>query len=309
MTPPRSPIPILPSSSGPATDADLALEAGAAERLAPPLRPWRRRPWAWGAALALHLAVLLFILLFVRVVPMQEQDSAPGVAVVFDNGGETQTAAPPAPLKGMQEATAAAQPPPPPPPPPSADTQPEVNLNMPSMPMGELPSMAQQAPQARAQPRAVPARPAPPHPSQRYVMMNGMSFGQANPLPPQPHAQPALNTSLPESNAEAVNAPELTIKGEIGADWKAALNRWVNEHKYYPDAAAEQGQQGEVTIEFTVDRDGNVTALRMLSGSGSPFLDQAWFGLFANNTLPPFPPGTKSNTLDITATMHFELIP
>jgi protein TonB len=64
-----------------------------------------------------------------------------------------------------------------------------------------------------------------------------------------------------------------------------------------------------VTVEFIVDRYGNVTGLRMLSGSGSPFLDQAWFGLFANNTLPPFPPGTKSDTLDITYTIHFELIP
>jgi protein TonB len=308
LKPPRSfTPPPAPSSSAPVTEADLALAAGAA-RLAPPLRPWRRRPWTWGAALALHLAVLAFILLFVRIVPIPEEQDSSDVAVVFDHGGETQTAAPRAPLKGTQEATQA-QPPPPPPPPQSADNQPEVNLNMPDTPLGEVPALPQQATPAPPQPRPAPPRPAPPRPPQRYVMMNGMSFGQASPAPPPlSTARPALNTSLPESNAEAVNAPELTIKGNIGADWKAELNRWVNEHKYYPDAAAEQGQQGAVTIEFTVDRHGNVTGLRMLDGSGSPFLDQAWLGLFAENTLPPFPPGTKSDTLDITATMHFELI-
>jgi protein TonB len=277
--------------------------------LAPPLRPWRRRPWAWGAALALHIAALLFIIFFLRVVPPKDEDSAPGVAVVFDHGGETQTAAPPSPLKGAQEATAAPPPPPPPPPPQSAAAQPEVNLNMPDMSMPELPPLPQTAAQAPPPPRPAPAHRAPPHPAQRYVMMNGMSYGQASPSPPHLSSRPALNTSLPESNAEAVNAPELTIKGKIGADWKAELSRWVNEHKYYPDAAAEQGQQGNVTVEFTVDRNGNVTGLRMLDGSGSPFLDQAWLGLFANNTLPPFPPGTQSQTLDIVATMHFELIP
>jgi protein TonB len=296
--------PIVTAPAAPA-DAATAGVLAAAERLARPPRPWQRRPWAWGIAIALHIAVILFIIWFVRLTPPKDEETAPGIAVVFDNGGQPQTAAPPAPLPGMQPATQA--PPPPPPPQQQADTQPEVNLGMPQMALPELPPLSQ-APPAPPAPSHLTTRPTRPQPPQRYVMMNGMSYGHASAAPSHSLMPQALDTSPPESNAEAVNAPELTIKGKIGADWKAELSRWVNEHKYYPDAAAAQGQEGNVSIEFTVDRNGNVTGLRMLDGSGSVFLDQAWLGLFANNTLPPFPPGTQSDHLTIDATMHFVLI-
>ncbi|WP_298283108.1 energy transducer TonB, partial [Acidocella sp.] len=159
---------------------------------------------------------------------------------------------------------------------------------------------------------AAPARPAPARaaPTPRYTVMQGMSFGQPSPLmpqPPQPHFPHAMNFSPPESDAQAVAGPELTIKGNIGADWQAALDKWVNEHKYYPQAAAEQNQQGDVEIEFTVDRQGNITGLHLLSGSGSVFLDQAWLGLFRGAQLPPFPPGTKDGHITVDATMHYIL--
>ena len=180
---------------------------------------------------------------------------------------------------------------------------------MPSAPFATMQSVPE------APPMPQPTRPPPPHPRprtppQRYLVMNNMSFGNpAQPAPPMPHARQALSLNLPQSDAQAVNAPEVSIKGDVGADWQAELSRWVNDHKYYPQAAAEQGQQGDVRIEFTVDRQGNVTGLRLLSGSGSTFLDQAWLGLFQQNQLPPFPAGTKADHVTVDATMHFELIP
>jgi protein TonB len=166
-----------------------------------------------------------------------------------------------------------------------------------------------EAPPMPQPPRPTQAHPRPRTPPQRYMVMNNMSYGNpAQPAPPMPHARQALSLNLPESDAQAVNAPEVTIKGDVGADWQAELSRWVNDHKYYPQAAAEQGQQGYVRIQFTVDRQGNVTGLRLLGSSGSPFLDQAWLGLFQQNQLPPFPPGTKADHVTVDATMHFELI-
>lgn len=266
---------------------------------------------AWAAAVLLHLALVALFLLLSRhrPPPPEEQTSPPGVSVVFDNGGAQQTAAPPAPRPGPTSVATAPAPAPPPPPPP-AEAQPEVNLNMPSTPFATLQSVPEAPPQP--QPKQPVARPHPRTPPQHYLVMNNMSFGNgtpAPPVPPIPHAHQALSLSLPQSDAEAVNAPEVTIKGNIGADWEAALTRWVNDHKYYPQAAVEQEQQGNVRIEFTVDRKGNVTGLRLLGSSGSPFLDQAWLGLFAQNQLPPFPPGTKSDHVTVDATMHFELIP
>jgi len=282
---------------------ELAFDALAArERLAPPERKWRWKWWAWAAAVLLHAAALVAFFLIARQKPPEAAaQSPPGVSVVFQNGGAAQTAAPPAPLRGPS--TPAQAPPPPAPPPQTAQAQPEVNLNMPDMPFATVQSApAPPAPPVpKPQPRPV-RRPAPQH----YVVMNGMSYG--NPAPPMPNAQRAMNLSLPMSDAQAVNAPELTIKGDIGADWDAELNKWVNDHKYYPQAALEQNQQGNVQIEFTVDRAGNVTGLHLLNGSGSPFLDGAWLGLFADNTLPAFPPGTKADHVTVDATMHFELI-
>ncbi len=133
-----------------------------------------------------------------------------------------------------------------------------------------------------------------------------MSYG--NPDQPAPPSHQALNLSLPQSDAQAVAAQDLTIKGNIGADWKAAFHKWVDEHKYYPDAAVAQGQQGNVQIQFIVDRNGHVTGLHLLGSSGSPFLDQAWLGLFEDAQLPSFPPGTASDNVTIDATMHFELV-
>jgi protein TonB len=272
----------------------MSLAAG--ERLAAPEPPPRWQPWALAAALLLHvLAIALALYTRERGLP-QDQESPPGIAMVFDKGGAPQTTAPPAQLRGPPET--AQIPPPPPPPPPQPQT--EVNLNMPLSPLAALPQ-----PQPHPQPAPRP-RPAPP---QHYAMMlDGMSYGNPSPVAPAPPAKQALNLELPQSDAQAVFAPELTIKGDAGADWDAALNRWVEAHKYYPQAAAEQGQQGSVEIEFVVDRQGNVTGLRMLNGSGSTFLDQAWLGLFQDAQLPAFPPGTKSDHITVDATMHYELI-
>lgn len=137
--------------------------------------------------------------------------------------------------------------------------------------------------------------------------MNNMSLGRG-PTSLSPTGQRGLDMSLPQSDAQAVMAPQVTIQGQYGADWGAAFNKWVYAHLYYPDAAAAQGQQGYVTVTFTAHRDGSVTGLHLVSGSGSNFLDLAWQGIFLQNQLPKFPPG-GSDTVQITATVHYELTP
>jgi protein TonB len=272
-------------------------------RLRPRPEPeWR--PWVWLAAILLHAVIIALCFITIRQRPPPEAESPPGVSVVFDNGGTQQATAPPAQRQGP--ASMAQAPPPASLPPPAAETQPEVNLNMPEMPLSDLPAPAP-APQPQPQ---QPARRQPvhnPRPAPHYTVMNNMSFGQ--PSPPMPNARHGLNLDLSQSDLNVANGPEITIKGDVGADWNAALDQWVEDHKYYPDSALEQGQQGNVRIQFRVDRAGKVTRLHMVSGSGSPFLDQAWLGLFKDAQLPPFPPGAKANTVDIDATMHFILLP
>jgi protein TonB len=289
------------------------IELAAGERLAAPipLRRWRilTQRMAWVAAVLLHVALIAFVLLFARHRQLAEQQSPPGVSVVFENGGTSQANAPPEPLRGPNTPAETLPPPPPPPPPQqqTAQTPPEVNLNMPDEPFATVQSAPepQPVPQRRPEPHPV-QRPRPP---QKYVVMNNMSYGQNTPTPPMPHASQAMNLSLPQSDAQAATASDFSIKGDVGADWDAELTKWVDEHGYYPQAAVEQNQQGTAEVEFTVDRAGHVTGVHLLQSAGSPFLDQAWFRLFAENQLPPFPAGSKSDHVTVDYTVHYILEP
>jgi protein TonB len=248
--------------------------------------------------LALHALIIALFLITFRHNQQEEQQSPPGVSVVFDNGGTTQTTAPPTPIHAAP--TMEQAPPPAATPPPQEQT--EVNLDMPQLPMAQAPAPApspSHQQQQRHQSRSTAQ-------SQHYVVMNNMSLGQ--PSQPVPFNHRAMNLDLTASDAQAVDGPQLTIKGDVGADWQAALDQWVEDHKYYPQAALEQNQQGAVRIRFRVDRAGNVTGVQMLDGSGSPFLDQAWTGLFQGAQLPPFPPGSKDSNVTVDATMHYELL-
>jgi protein TonB len=229
--------------------------------------------------LALHALIIALFLITFRHNQQEEQQSPPGVSVVFDNGGTTQTTAPPTPIHAAP--TMEQAPPPAATPPPQEQT--EVNLDMPQLPMAQAPAPApspSHQQQQRHQSRSTAQ-------SQHYVVMNNMSLGQ--PSQPVPFNHRAMNLDLTASDAQAVDGPQLTIKGDVGADWQAALDQWVEDHKYYPQAALEQNEQGA-------------------DGSGSPFLDQAWTGLFQGAQLPPFPPGSKDSNVTVDATMHYELL-
>ena len=303
----RHPIIITPvTETKPAQDGVALLVAG--EHLAPPPERPRRNPWAWGAALLLHVLVIAAVLLVREKPPQEDLQSPPGVSVVFNNGGTAPQATAPKAMPGPPQQMQA--PPPPPPPPPAspaeqaqAATQDEVQV--PDLPLAVIPN-APPAPRPRPAPRL--RRPGPPS-QQKYVFLNGMSYGNISPTaPPAPPAPRGMNFSLPASDAQAATASDFSVKGDAGADWDAALTKWVQEHAYYPQAAAEQGQQGTATVEFTVDRHGHVTGLKLLDSAGSPFLDQAWEQLFEDNILPPFPPDAKDGHVKVQYTVQYVLI-
>ncbi|MDE2239675.1 MAG: energy transducer TonB [Rhodospirillales bacterium] len=305
-----------PAIITPVTETVSALEGAemfvAGEHLAPPAQKPRRNPWAWGAALLLHVLVIAAVLLVREKPPQEDLQSPPGVSVVFNNGGTAPQATAPRTTPGPPQQMQA--PPPPPPPAPAspaeqaqAATQDEVQV--PDLPLAAIPNPPP-APHPRPAPRqrVVNARRSPPS-QQKYVFLNGMNYGNVSPVaPPVPQAPRGMNFSLPTSDAQAATASDFSVKGDAGADWDAALSKWVQDHAYYPQAAAEQGQEGTATVQFTVDRHGHVTGLKLLDSAGSPFLDQAWEQLFEDNTLPPFPPDAKDGHVTVQYTVHYVLI-
>ncbi len=290
-----------------------ALPALARERFLPrPPDNWR--PWAWLAAFLLHLAIIATLLYLFRKPRVEAAFEPTGISVVYDAGAAKAVAPRPSPIPTPSQAPPPAAPPPPPP--AEAAAQPEVNLNLPPMPLAPLPEpvpVPQPNPQPEQQQAAQQAQPSHPthnpvrrSPPHHYMVMNNLSVG--NPAPPSQFENKSLNLNIGGANESLANTPQITIQGQIGTDWQAGFNKWVNEHIYYPQAAAEQGQQGAATIQFTVHRDGHVTGIHLLQSAGSVFLDQAWMDIFADNNVPPFPPGTANDTIKITATLDYQLI-
>jgi TonB family protein len=217
---------------------------------------------------------------------------------------------PPIPVPAPPTPAPPAPAPPTPPPPSADDSQAEMNL--------ELPPLPEFAPIPLPLPPP-PLPPAPPRPPQRIagnrsrtrssslggMVMNGLSFNGGG--SPSGGRTTGLNLDLPET-AQPGSESDLTVRGDVGANWIAELEQWVDAHKYYPEMAGELNQQGTVIIRFTVDRAGHVSHLAMVTPTGYALLNEAWLGLFRNADLPPFPPDAKSDTATITASMRFEII-
>ena len=92
------------------------------------------------------------------------------------------------------------------------------------------------------------------------------------------------------------------------ADWKAELDEWVEEHKYYPAIAAENGEEGASTLRVTISPDGTVQDVHLIDSAGSRWLDSAWQSVFRGQKLPPLPEDMGGKDFTFEFTMNFILI-
>jgi protein TonB len=271
----------------------------------------RRRPQSDGwiiplpVSLLFHVTIILLLLYVVHKQKLIAPSPQSSIAVVFQNTGlphsAVQNAAPKAVVKAPPTMTTLPPPPPPEASPPTA--QAEVNLTSPDAVPFTMPKEIIPAPPPK---QAAIAHHAPPAPRQHFMVMNGMSFGK-RPTTVLHQAPGALNLS-PAQSDDARNAPSITFKGDAGPDWESAFNKWVNEHKYYPQSAADQDESGSVTVGFTVLPSGKVIDLHLIKRSGAPLLDMAWYGLFRGVAVPSFPRGSTAKQEQVIATIHFVLI-
>ena len=279
-------------------------------------------------SLALH--ALLLALLLISFTPRKPELSLPlnGVSVVFEGTPQDNAVNAAPSRRAATEASPPKELPKPPPfpapprlafpkplPPPPAPPEPQVIQAEPDVHLAPIVPEPFQPPEAPSPRFIVPPpqvqkmpRPAPRRPQPHYLVLNGMSFNG-------PAAPPVLNPGhrgldLQPANENAKEQADLVeIQGHVGAGWDSALKRWAREHGYYPDAAARLGQQGDVTVDLTIDRFGRVVADHLVKGSESAFLNMAWFGLWRDAKVPPFPPGTKDDTVKIRFTARYMLIP
>lgn len=204
-------------------------------------------------------------------------------------------AAPPPPAPVLPAPLPAPVPEPVPTSPPAQDV---VPLPLPPVPPQAPPQPVPIAPPV-PRPRLRIARPA-PNPLARYGIPLAGSWNLGAPGRSQGHANKgALDLSPFRSDLASNDAPPA---------WLNSLGAWIDSHGHYPRAAAENGEQGDVTVAIVVDRYGRVRSVQLERRSGSVFLDMALQALFRGQQVPPFPGGEGPDETTVHVTMRYILV-
>lgn len=88
--------------------------------------------------------------------------------------------------------------------------------------------------------------------------------------------QPASNKS--GANVEERLPMQVATSGQsarLSRDYRSALLRLIERHKYYPLRARRNGLEGTSTVSFTVNRNGDISRITLSRSSGASLLDQA----------------------------------
>jgi len=134
--------------------------------------------------------------------------------------------------------------------------------------------------------------------------------GRATPPPGRPAAR-GLDTTVDPRFLEGRMAadPMARVTGaNVGADWRAAFRRWLDQNMRYPMDAAMRGEDGRVRVLITANPDGTVRGVRMVMPSTSPSLNSGTTRPFNGARLPAFPPGADPNGVTIELTVDYVLI-
>ncbi len=80
-----------------------------------------------------------------------------------------------------------------------------------------------------------------------------------------PAAEPETQTE-PADEGEAIPFVLVETKPKFEGGDANNFSRWVNQRLQYPPEAKDKGLQGRVTVQFTVEKDGSVTGVKVLRG-------------------------------------------
>jgi TonB family protein len=94
-----------------------------------------------------------------------------------------------------------------------------------------------------------------------------------------------------------------------GADFTAWANSFRTEvyRNWIVPQSVRFGARGHVQIEFLVERDGRISALRIVRESGTPALDRAAANALLGGRFPPLPSDFRPDQLAITVSFFYNV--
>jgi protein TonB len=240
----------------------------------------------WLAATALHCAAIA-IIAFYHTMPATVPAPVAIEIVILDSPHD---ASPPA-VADPPDPAAEAEPSPPgsstPP------TPPEASMIEPPLPEPVL-EHRPEPPVAVAEAPPLPAPPPPPSPRPRSI--------SPPLLPPKPSPLPAASGfDAPEATAPRLAgdspaavetvAPPAPAQHRAESDYVRTLLGWLERYKEYPRAARMRRIEGQVVLELSIMADGQIAAVKVLTSSGNPTLDDAALQMVRRAAPVPRPQG------------------
>lgn len=145
---------------------------------------------------------------------------------------------------------------------------------------------------------------------------------KAQPVVVQPVAAP-MPAPAPAAAAPAVPVPSTraTVAGPVVApggdnpnakrqevDYRALVNAYLARRKTYPTEAKKARDQGVVAVRFVLDRQGEVSDISLLRGSGHATLDQATLDLVRRIApYPRMPASLNRNSVTMALAIEYSL--
>jgi periplasmic protein TonB len=126
-----------------------------------------------------------------------------------------------------------------------------------------------------------------------------------------PEAKPEFVAPPPPPPDPAPPKPEGPSQSEINAAKNAYRNQVQNELKQnqrYPRIAQQRGIQGDVGLEISIDKEGNVTNVKVVDSSGNDSLDNAAIAAVKRSNIKQYMKEILRGYVDkITVTVGFKL--
>lgn len=134
------------------------------------------------------------------------------------------------------------------------------------------------------------------------------------PAPQSPRAAAPVAASAPSAPAAPAAPSSAQLSGsdprarQQEVDYRALVNSYLARRKTYPVEAKRARQEGTVAVRFSVDRNGNVSNLRLLRGSGHDLLDSATLQLIQRVApLPRIPASLPRDSVIMAIAIEYSL--